>query len=484
MILLSCWVLFAPGVLNDAVRLVSPADDWRTGEGPSWLVVGGGAVGTVTVASLLQMDVSRVYWVEPEFERMGRLGERYASIYANTRNDRVVSAFRALTALDFDASQSRRRATNSSAALLMDEPPLDTAELRLTIDALIDGSAAVRRDQRVLSYRGRVTSLHGSDGQVWKVSVALSDAPSGGAASVRPTSIQLFPHFVIFATGAAPRQPPPALLASLLSHGVQLLPHDDALAPDRLREAMSKSETLRGARFAVVGGSHSGMLAAKNLLDVSDAAAVHVYHPREITLAHEREGWIENDGTGLKGVTRAWAVQQQQAQRQREAGSEAGEAGSEEASSEATDGRLSRVSVHTDAPRLDWTTCNADTLTHDDDAYELSRRIVADGAKWVVWTTGYERRAQPAKESAASAEVPLPSVRWGDQTIDLESAMYSAKTTNAIVDAQRLYGVGIGFPAVHTDPNGREEPRVGYGSEVHELVAAIVSEAMGAYFHG
>ena len=40
MILLSCWVLFAPGVLNDAVRLVSPADDWRTGEGPSWLVVG------------------------------------------------------------------------------------------------------------------------------------------------------------------------------------------------------------------------------------------------------------------------------------------------------------------------------------------------------------------------------------------------------------------------------------------------------------
>ena len=91
---------------------------------------------------------------------------------------------------------------------------------------------------------------------------------------------------------------------------------------------------------------------------------------------------------------------------------------------------------------------------------------------------------QPAKESAASAEVPLPSVRWGGQTIDLAGAMYSARSTNAVVDAQRLYGLGIGFPAVHADPNGRDEPWVGFGSEVHELVAAIVGEAMGAFFHG
>ena len=93
-----------------------------------WLVIGGGPLGTIGVAVMLNHGIKDILWIDPSFERMGRLGERYGGVPANTRNDRLVRAMRKLgPAVDFDADQARRRAADKTAALLIDAPPLGVA---------------------------------------------------------------------------------------------------------------------------------------------------------------------------------------------------------------------------------------------------------------------------------------------------------------------------------------------------------------------
>ena len=122
---------------------------------------------------------------------------------------------------------------------------------------------------------------------------------------------------VILATGAAPRESTAAVLAALRRHGVRMLPHDDAVAPSRLRARLAKDQdaaaSLAGARVAVVGGSHPGVLAAKHM-EIARARAVDVYRRSSIRLADERDGWIKYDGTGLKGEARERMAAQQRLQ--------------------------------------------------------------------------------------------------------------------------------------------------------------------------
>ena len=75
-------------------------------------------------------------WVDPNFRAVGRLA-RYGSVPANTRNDRLVAAFRALPALRFDAAQAARAGVpsptqrSSSPRRLADAPSNGTADLQV-----------------------------------------------------------------------------------------------------------------------------------------------------------------------------------------------------------------------------------------------------------------------------------------------------------------------------------------------------------------
>ena len=82
-----------------------------------WLVIGGGAAGTLAVAVLLDRGATRIAWVDPSFEEMGRLAE-YGSVPANTRNDRLMTMFRSLAPLNFDSAQARRRARGEQVVLI------------------------------------------------------------------------------------------------------------------------------------------------------------------------------------------------------------------------------------------------------------------------------------------------------------------------------------------------------------------------------
>lgn len=460
-----------------------------------WLVIGGGPVGTLAVAVLLKRGAQNVAWVERSFERMGRLAA-YGSVPANTRNDRLVNVFRSLPDFSFDASQARRRERSDDGPLLSDAEPQGTLPLQASLDALRDGSNALRWHARVVPYAGEVISLYGGQADGWSTAVRMAPAEVNGTRR-RRAEVFLVADRVIVATGAVPRRPPAQLTAVLDAAGVRLLEFDDAVAPARLSELCAPrtnasdaepalraanstgdgARTLRGALFAVVGGSHSGMLAARNALEVCDAASVHVFSRGAIRLAEEREGWIKYDGTGLKGEVRDWAIEVLDAQRADHmplrgagmgspgAGEGVGSGGAscapqvsfdgtitehcdgERAGTTATHGEergeeaVSRVVLHTDAPH---------TGEVEADVAELGRRLVGLQIEALAWATGFERQREG-----------LPAVSWMGVTIDLARAAYDGRN-GAVNGAPGLHGVGIGFPEVYTDPEGLSEPRVGF----------------------
>uniref|UniRef100_A0A0G4FSD1 FAD/NAD(P)-binding domain-containing protein n=1 Tax=Chromera velia CCMP2878 TaxID=1169474 RepID=A0A0G4FSD1_9ALVE len=220
-----------------------------------WLVVGGGPIGTCAVGTLLQRCFDKVGWVERgEFKPLGRLSV-YGSVPANTRNDRIVEAFCGLDAFVFEEKQRER----PEGTQLFSQPPMKTARLQLSLDALRDGSESMRASckDRLWSREGVCVIGMSSDGNLWRVETA-----SGEILEARR---------VILATGGEPKVPDAFLTKRLEEAGIRVLHHDDVVVPSRLEE---HSPSYR--KLGVVGGSHSGMLAAMNFLSVKPTGSVCV----------------------------------------------------------------------------------------------------------------------------------------------------------------------------------------------------------------
>ena len=413
-----------------------------------WLVVGGGPVGVIALAVLLTREPdATIHWVDPNFDAMGALG-KYGSVPANTRTDRLVAVFRSLAAMDFEASQARRRMANVSGIVLSDGIPSGTEPLQASIDALHDGSVAIRQLARVNAVTGVVTALRGSHASAWEGDIVLG----GRGREAEPARRVVRARRVVLAPGAAPRRPPQAMLSALAAGGAQLLEFDDAVAPHRLRQLLARDpKRFAAKRFVVVGASHSGMLAARNAVTICNATSVDVYNPGPVRLAEERDGWIKLDGTGLKGDVREWAVEVLREQ--------AASKTDDETCDEGTNGRgaIGRVTVHPDAPRT------GDAAA---DGTELAHRILAGGGgDWLVWATGFERQQD--------GSVPLPRVSWSGANLDLVSAAYDGRN-GLISGTERLHGIGIAFPEWYTDPEGHTEPRVGYVNSLVEHVGRLI----------
>lgn len=247
-----------------------------------WLVVGAGPCGIFAVASLLRRG-AKVTWIDPSFST-GRLS-RYGSVPANTRNDRLCRAFQSLPHLQF----APRQASRAGPSLARTDPG-STASLQLSIDALRDGSEALQSHEAVRAVQGSVHLLAG-DGDGWRAETC----PSG----------ELRSRNVLLCTGAAPRLPSPALTARLAAAGIPVLDHDTVVTPAAF-EADGLARRLRGSRLAVVGGSHSGLLAARNAVRLAGCERVDVYgRGAAVKFAEERPDYIKYDGTGLKGEVAA-----------------------------------------------------------------------------------------------------------------------------------------------------------------------------------
>ncbi|KAJ1458440.1 pyridine nucleotide-disulfide oxidoreductase-domain-containing protein [Pelagophyceae sp. CCMP2097] len=254
-----------------------------------WLCVGGGPCGTIAVGALLDRG-STVAWVDQrKWADMGRLGT-YSSVPSNTRNDRICAAFEALNAFEFAEAQKKRAARGE--ATLSAANPLSTSDLALAVDALSDASAAMRKSGRLnLAEDGvQVESLDRTDG-VWVAACKKGEI-----------TFEVRARHVALATGAAPRGPSAEVVNALKAAGIEVLEFDSVVAPARAAEA-----ALSGVRFAVIGGSHSGMLAARNVLARHEDNSVLVVSNSPLKFAEERENYIKFDGTGLKGDVAAWA---------------------------------------------------------------------------------------------------------------------------------------------------------------------------------
>lgn len=228
---------------------------WSMGCTPSrdetldWLVIGGGPCGTMSVGVLLDRLNARIGWIDQEsFESMGRLG-MYGTVPANAKNEWLCESFSAIEAFEFHG---------------VDGP----CDIQLAVRALADASKAMRDSGRLALVRLCKATCLRFDGDFW---------------NVETTAGVLQAKRVLLAPGGTPRR---------YQMDFEILEHDDVIIPERCPRV--------SGRVAVVGGSHSGMLAAKNL--VERGADVTVYARRQ-PIYTEGTKYI---GSGLKGQVAAW----------------------------------------------------------------------------------------------------------------------------------------------------------------------------------
>ena len=350
-------------------------------------------MGILAVARLLELAPlsERVSWIDASFG-CGRL-PKYTSVPGNTICGKLKRAFLAAEGLDFTSAQRARRVANEGEPdcvqgkrTLIDTNATQTCGLNLCVDAFRDATAALRLHPRVSSFVGNVDALHG-DAAGWSASVRGGP----GDDRVHGNTVVHSTH-TLLCTGAVPRSAPAGALRVLDEFGIFVAEHDDVVAPARLAALQRTSPALARANWVVVGGSHSGVLAAQNLA-VAGASRVTVLTRSPLRFAEPRgtehgDGWVKYDGTGLKGTVATWA-------------------------------RAPPANVVIEV-------CG-DAL---DDA-ALARRAVQRGANAVAYCIGFDRIAPPVLEYMSRA-------------VALDAA-YVARSAH-VEGAPRLYGIGLGFP--------------------------------------
>jgi len=206
----------------------------------------------------------------------GRINDRYREVPSNTKVTKFEKWATGTNAFKHVLSKAPKG--NAYEKLLaMDQDtgcPLGDA-----VDVALVLSDGLRNDPRITSVKSHVNVLEKSK-DAW----------------VLP-EVDLETTRVVLAVGSHPR---PNALEDKYPH-LTSIHLDSALAPSKLKQAVPK-----GSRVAVVGSSHSAILAIKNLYDLSGVNVVNFYRS-ELRYAIFKEDWILYDNTGLKGMAADWA---------------------------------------------------------------------------------------------------------------------------------------------------------------------------------
>ena len=238
------------------------------------LVVGAGPGGLTCLGNLLDRGLKRVAIADPTFTA-GRIADRYREVPSNTK----VKMF-----------DGWARGTESFTSVL-DTTPQPNAYTKLksfdqesgcslgdAIDVAKMLSDGLRKDGRVHSIQGRVDELQFSSRGHWQ-------APQHELETSR----------VALAVGSHPR---PFDLHT--RYGKKELELDTALKPSLLKQTLPQ-----GSKVAVIGSSHSAILALKNIHEAGYDVVNFFRSP--LLYAEYKDGWILYDNTGLKGVAADWA---------------------------------------------------------------------------------------------------------------------------------------------------------------------------------
>ncbi|KAJ6120298.1 hypothetical protein N7523_004578 [Penicillium sp. IBT 18751x] len=258
------------------------------------VVVGAGPAGVAVMGNLLERQIGTIAWIDPSFES-GRVHRKYREVPSNTKVALFQAYATATQPFKTVIENSPRPNAFSTLAKLDQEK---TCHLHYAADMIRDLTDGLIKMDPVHAYRGFVTAANlvekPSDNK-WTVRIKRHDSED---------ELEIETSRLILCTGSHPTNIPVPIPGLEISR----LDLDTVLKPSELAEVLPKS---RPSTVAVVGASHSAILAILNLVTLARESHPHLRikwftrHP--LRYAEYMDGWILRDNTGLKGLAADFA---------------------------------------------------------------------------------------------------------------------------------------------------------------------------------
>lgn len=233
-----------------------------------WCVIGAGPAGIAAVGKLLDQGISaeKIGWIDPHFT-VGDLGKKWNRVPSNTKVDLFLRFIHACDSFEFKKRPQKFH--------LEELNPSDTCLLQHAADPLQWITDQLKKKVKTLQGEAIALSLYQNR---WEI---------------KTKDISVFSKNVILAIGSEPK-----LLAQ---NGLEVIPLDVALHPEKFKNALSSHDTL-----AVFGSSHSALLVLASALQLSVKKVINFYRSPH-KYAVYMDNWILYDDIGLKGFTAKWA---------------------------------------------------------------------------------------------------------------------------------------------------------------------------------
>ncbi|KAL3475354.1 pyridine nucleotide-disulfide oxidoreductase-domain-containing protein [Aspergillus californicus] len=266
----------------------------RTPQRCAAVVVGAGPAGLAVVGNLLEKQLGKIVWIDPYFQA-GRVNRKYREVPSNTKVALFQSFATAVQPFQSVINGTRIPNAFTTMAKLDQEKPCHLHHAADVVRALTDG--IVKMDQ-VSARRGHVTAANLDHTRSWTVRIEDLDSHD---------EIEFLTPRLILCTGCSPTKAP----VPVPEDTVRRLDLDVVLKPSELASTLSQSTP---STVAVIGASHSAVLALLNLVDLVRTSHPHLRikwftrHP--LRYAEYKDGWILRDNTGLKGRAADFARQQ------------------------------------------------------------------------------------------------------------------------------------------------------------------------------
>ncbi|EED16045.1 conserved hypothetical protein [Talaromyces stipitatus ATCC 10500] len=377
------------------------------------VVVGAGPAGVAALGNLLELGLTRIAWVDPVFDG-GRVNSKYREVPSNTK----VSFFRSYATGVQPLRNIVSTTKTPNAFSVMNKLDQDeTCSLHHAADMVKDLTAGLLKMRQVSPFRGEVTSANFEDQKSrWTIRIKSTDPFS---------NIEVSAPRLILCTGSSPKSlPAPTPGAAGSTPTLKELNLDTVLKPSILSDVLPRDIPTT---IAVIGGSHSAILAIMNLVDLAQTSHPSIRlkwftrNPLKYAVFMEG-GWILYDNTGLKGQAAQFAREQLE------------------------DSRLETSVAGRFIEKIDTS-----DKTREDALYQTH----LPECSHVVYAIGYERNALP--ELSRNGR-PLVS-RQQDLKWESEFGGFLDDRGEVIPG---LHGAGIAFPETVVDPKGNVEQAVGF----------------------
>ncbi|KAK0560159.1 hypothetical protein OC861_006387, partial [Tilletia horrida] len=336
-----------------------------------------------------------------------RVQEKYREVPSNTKVHTFLDYARACQVFKDIEAQAATSSGPNGIKTMAELDQEKTCELGKAVDMAQVLIGGLSERQGVNKVVGRVLAADWTSEGVWNVTLESGET--------------LPAERIVLATGSEPRP-------SVTPPGTTLIPLnlDDVLHPSTLHQVLPDPQS---ARVAVVGASHSAVLAIRNL---NNAGVAHLtnFSRSELKYAVYKKDYIMYDNTGLKGLAADWAREYL-----------------EEEGPHRDHSKITRV--HLPGPGAQQPSEEEVYAQHLPDCTHILH----------AW--GFVPRALPRITASGLKDVDASKgIEFDHETGRFFWKSSGGSGSKAYVP--RLFGCGIAFPQRVTDPEGNVELAVGF----------------------